>query len=79
MPVAFYAACFPWSFTLNALVRQFTRTPPQPDICAFGGEIRILPLRRADPLSANCRAAKISKNLFCFCRHAMRKNDFSHA
>jgi hypothetical protein len=38
MPVAFYAAWLPRSFTLNALVRQFTRTPSQPDICAFGGK-----------------------------------------
>jgi hypothetical protein len=58
MPVAFYAAWLPRSFTLNALVRQSTRTPSQPDICAFGGEIRIV-FGEADPPSANCRAAKI--------------------
>jgi hypothetical protein len=38
MPVAFYAAWLPRSFTLNAVVRQFTQTPSQPDICAFGGK-----------------------------------------
>jgi len=59
---------------LNALVTAAS----QPDICAFGGEIRIV-FGEADPPSANCRAAKISKNLLCFCRQAMRKNDFSQA
>jgi hypothetical protein len=48
---------------------EFIRTPSQPDICAFGGEIRIFfravtdakqrPGFPADPPSANCRGDKI--------------------
>jgi hypothetical protein len=57
---------------------DFIRTPSQPDICAFGGEIRIV-FGEADPPSANCRAAKIWKNVLYFCRQGMRKNDFSQA
>ena len=34
MPVAFYAAWLPRSFTLNALVNITAASPP--DICAFG-------------------------------------------
>jgi hypothetical protein len=34
MPVAFYAAWLPRSFTLNALVNITAALPP--DICAFG-------------------------------------------
>jgi hypothetical protein len=57
MPLAFYAAWLPRSFTLNALVRQFTRTPLQPDICAFGGEFTS---SSEKPIHlGNCRVAKI--------------------
>ena len=49
MPVAFYAAWLPRSFTLNALVRQL-RGFASLDICAFGGKFDIV-FGEADPPS----------------------------
>ena len=69
MPVAFYAAWLPRSFTLNALVRQFTRTPSQPDICAFGGEFTS---SSEKPIHLRLIVAprRFRRIFFSFCRHA---------
>ena len=71
-------AWLPRSFTLNALVRQFTADAWQPDICAFGGEFTS---SSEKPIHLRLIVAprRFSKNLLYFCRHAMRENDFSQA
>ena len=61
MPVVFYAAWLPRSFTLNALVHSLPDASAT-DICAFG-EIHIV-FGEADPPSADWRAARFFRIFF---------------